>query len=473
MKKTVKVLGGAVLGVIFLGAVAFVCQEYGDRVAEVQPADKGTEMEKELEPEPETQVWVPYYNLGDEVRAGDLVWSVSEAEIIENYEDLDNYYRSRGRIDEPDKSGKTIFAEEVRFLRVKFSVTNVSEKDAKNFVPRSIKFVNCYESGEYENWYWSNNGNRDGKCISLNFPEHEIEFQDWDVQINPGETIQVECIQKFCEYATTGSNWECVYDLYLTAVSDMEQMEYTEKEYICLDIAPKHLGSREGTEDSYVEQRDIPGMKCGQMTNLDMKQYQQEPYPRLSSSEDKKNMPHEHIEEEDYEFWSPNSLGGTIRQSKVVEWKDMPETFVKQGNLQKMAERYKAEYGYSEEQLKILILDILYTGEHQNKKSGTLQYCFYEYTFLFTRDKNEKRWIFGTADDWIVISNSRNPDRTGHINTEWMGRDDSVMIQAAYILPPDIWEQEEALYFCGGNERPIDTWETAVAEIKLDTDLQP
>lgn len=52
-----------------------------------------------------------------------------------------------------------------------------------------------------------------------------------------------------------------------------------EGEKICLNIAPKHMtAAQTDLEDSFIEQRDIPAMKCRQWTNLEMKQYQKQGY---------------------------------------------------------------------------------------------------------------------------------------------------------------------------------------------------
>lgn len=206
-------------------------------------------------------------------------------------------------------------------------------------------------------------------------------------------------------------------------------------------------------------------MKVGQMTNLDMKQYQHNGYPILTGEEESKDMKEQELAEgivEQNYLQKDYIVSTQIQKSEVVEWKDISEVFRSQGSLQKMAERYKNENGYGKDRLKVLLLDISYIGKEEMSE---FYLSIYEHTWLFTRDSNGKRWIFGTADDWIVLSNDVHPERTGHINTEWITEEQTVTVQAAYILPPDIWEKEEALYFCSGIE-----WTglcDAVAEIKL------
>ena len=91
---------------------------------------------------------------------------------------------------------------------------------------------------------------------------------------------------------------------------------------------------------------------------------------------------------------------------------------------------------------------------------------FYPWTYLYTRDKNEKRWVFGTADDWIVTENRTESGRTGHINAEHIAEGQSVTLQAAYLLPPEIYN-EGALYFNGGEYIDIDYSEQPIQKIEL------
>ena len=75
---------------------------------------------------------------------------------------------------------------------------------------------------------------------------------------------------------------------------------------------------------------------------------------------------------------------------------------------------------------------------------------FYERSRLYTKDEKEELWLFGEADDWIVVSNSKNPENTESVNIITMGPGEIITVQMAYILPPQFYEECDALYFTGG-----------------------
>ncbi len=138
-----------------------------------------------------------------------------------------------------------------------------------------------------------------------------------------------------------------------------------------------------------------------------------------------------------------------------------------------MAERYEQEYGYNKNQMKILLLDMNVmksvqneSEQHKQEYDSVISVDFYPWTYLYTRDNNEKRWVFGTADDWIVTENSTESGRTGHINTERISEGQNVVLQAAYLLPPEIYN-EGALYFNGGEYKDIDYSEQPLQKIVL------
>jgi len=485
MKKRFSIFMGVLLGIAFFTSVVFAVRQY--------------HIEEEEETKKELKARVPEaltpYQIGDKVQVGDFLWQVSEAELINDYESLDDYYKLRGYLKVPKPNQQNPFAEEQKFLRVKFSVQNTDrEKDAQ-FSFLNLKYANYRGGGLFEKWElyytpWYNRGsgmNEFGGYSGMAYPEEERFFDgkckirdslkpaDYfenysNITLAPGEVMDAECIVQFYEYGNACEfnmadeykyeYWDTklyIYDLCIrTFGPDMDR-----EQYISLNIAPKHLDiTKTDIGETYEEQRDIAGMKARQMTNLEMKQYQDSGYPLQTEEEALEDMPEEEIAGENYLQESYN-LAVQIQKSEVVEWKDMPETFRSQGYLQKMAERYKNEYGYSDKQLKVLLLDISYTGKGMEPNYLSI----YDYTWLFTRGGDKKRWVFGTADDWTVLSNGVHPERTGHINTEWIGAEQTMVVQAAYILPPDIWEKEDAMYFCSGIE-----WKgfcKAIAEVKL------
>ncbi len=484
-KKIINTILGIILGMAFLYAAVFAVGQYHTDEEETKKELK-IKVPKALTP----------YEIGEEVQVGDFLWKVSEAELIDNYEKLDDYYKQRKYLKAPQPNQQNPFVEEQRFLRVKFSVQNTNKKKEAEFSFSQLEYANYWGEGIFEKWelafmswypvsYANEFGGSeyaylheyryfDGKCEIRDSLKPVKYFENLsNIMLAPGEVMNAECIVQFYEYGSEtefGMSDEYknmatrlyIYDLCIRAFGPNADRN----QYILLNIAPKHLNiTRTDIDQTYEEQRDITGMKVGQMTNLDMKQYQHNGYPILTGEEESKDMKEQELAEgivEQNYLQKDYIVSTQIQKSEVVEWKDISEVFRSQGSLQKMAERYKNENGYGKDRLKVLLLDISYIGKEEMSE---FYLSIYEHTWLFTRDSNGKRWIFGTADDWIVLSNDVHPERTGHINTEWITEEQTVTVQAAYILPPDIWEKEEALYFCSGIE-----WTglcDAVAEIKL------
>lgn len=488
-KKTLNVFLGIILGAAFLCAVVFAVRQY-----HIEGEEKETTKEMKVKvPEP-----LKPYQIGEEVQAGDFLWKVLEAELIEDYESLDDYYKLRGHLKAPEPNQQNPFIEEQRFLRVKFSVQNTNKAKDAEFSFLALKYANYWGEGIFENWelynmQWYNQGDYidefgthhfyaganmigrffDGKCAISGGAEQARYFDDYsNITLAPEQTMEAECIIQFYEYGNMleyGMSEEYeyldtklyLYDLCLEVFGPNAERH----QYISLNIAPKHLNIyKTDIDNTYEEQRDITGMKAGQITNLEMKQYQESGYPmqREDAMPDARiETMEEEIVEENY-FQKDGIMSTQIQKSEIIEWKDMPEAFRSQGTLQKMAERYQNKYGYNKDQLKVLLLDISYVGRQETNSE---YFSIYENTWLFTRDNDKKRWMFGTADDWTVLSNDAHPERTGHINTEWIAGEQELTVQAAYILPPDIWEKEEALYFCSGIEYV--GFCDAVVEVKL------
>lgn len=132
-----------------------------------------------------------------------------------------------------------------------------------------------------------------------------------------------------------------------------------------------------------------------------------------------------------------------------------------------MAQRYETVYGYKKEDLKLLFLDIAYLADGFGKKykDGSIV-NFYECSYLFCLSSDETWRIFGTADDWTVLSNSRNPENIGILNMERLTAGDSVKVRMAYIVPPDFLQEHDALYFGGGTSSTVDP-ENSWAKIEL------
>lgn len=481
MKKAGKILAGAMLGIAFTGAVGVYCWQYD--VGGIQ----GVFKEEETENETSKQLKVKLaerkvYELGEEVDCGGFIWKINSAEITQDYSSLDEYYHTRpiGLVNPSDlikKRHYRSFEEETRFLILRATLTNTSE-DPKEYNCAHMQFYNSYKDGEYEK-LWFDSFGRDVKCVSetgeiKQIQEVQVEYIPF--LIEGKETAEVEYIIEYSEYPGYADYPDYVYDLYLSTLSLAPESEHTDWEIdhkIHLNVAPKHVGiNRTELGDAYDEQVNIPEMKCRQWANLEMKEYQEEGYPTLYEKDGIVEEYTEEVTEENYLF---DRMGITrqISNIQIVDWETLPKDFADRGVLQKMAEQYEQSYGYSQDQMKILILDIDFSKPAEEEfeegygRYGSIQKVdFYWYTYLYTRDENEKRWIFGTADDWLVTENSAEGGRTGCINTEWMVEEQTVTLQAAYLLPPEIYNEGE-LYFNGGEYIDIDFFKQPIQRIHL------
>lgn len=464
MKKAGKILAGTLLGAAFVTAVGFGIDQYYEELKNDSEKESETILQPELKvPEKRT------YELGEEVECEGLTWKITNAEVM-NYEDLDDYYKTRGNLWQPSEDavryGGGMFAEEVQFLVLKGIVKNMSENIDKTYHLSKIEIWNFYENGisspvsssyipvEFEQCIalppQPNNMGKDGRCISETKGERLIASADDVFIMKPQETLEVEYITAFSEYF--GDDF-VNYDLYLSTDSLIPDSIYNYsgiKNKIRLDIAPKHLSIvNTDAANCYEEQRDIPKMKCRQWTNSEMKQYQDMGYPVLYEYNNGEiqiaDGGEEEVADEEYQFDNQRGMIARITGVKAADWEELPEEFVERGALWDMAECYEQKFGYRREELKILLLDIHISNVGQNMT----RYDFYENTYLFTRDENGKRWIFGTADDWLITENSEKNGRVGHMNTELLRQNQVVTCQAAYLLPPEIYNEGE-LYFCGG-----------------------
>lgn len=104
----------------------------------------------------------------------------------------------------------------------------------------------------------------------------------------------------------------------------------------------------------------------------------------------------------------------------------------------------------------VLFLDIIFSADSVGKKyeNGEL-INFYECSNLFTADSDGKWRVFGTADDWTVLSDSKNPENTGRLDVKRIAAEDNVTVRMAYILPPDFYQETDALYYGGGESSPL------------------
>lgn len=476
MKKAGKILAGTMLGVIFAGAVGIYCWQYD--VGGIQKFFTEEETESGIK---QPKLKIPeqkIYKLGQEVECDGLTWTITSAEIVEDYNSLDAYYHARPEgLTNPEewvkKNHKIYFEEEMKFFVLRATLTNTSQVQ-KQYNCSKMKFYNSYQEGEFKELPLYDFSS-DTKCVSETGEIKQIEESQDFFSVESGETVEVEHVVQYCEYSNYGER-QYIYDLYLSTFSLHPDTVYDSGEVdnkICLNIAPKHMGiDQTEPQNTYGEQRNIPEMKCRQWTNLDMKNYQEEGYPTLYEKEGVIKEFKEEVTEENYLFES-YGINTQISSTKIVDWEMLPKDFADRGALQKMAERYEQEYGYNKNQMKILLLDMNVmksvqneSEQHKQEYDSVISVDFYPWTYLYTRDNNEKRWVFGTADDWIVTENSTESGRTGHINTERIAEGQNVVLQAAYLLPPEIYN-EGALYFNGGEYKDIDYSEQPLQKIVL------
>lgn len=362
MKKTEKILGGLLLVLLFCGAVLFF-NTY-------QPKEEEEETQKK-----EFSIKTPkqIFELGEDAEIGDMVYNVSEAELIEDYEKIDDYYKERKYVLSPYEYIKTvgwysehyydIFPGDVRFLRMKYSVTNNS--DAKSeFSPDSL-YVTSIIGGEMTEWKFetydvrgtSKGGKKEIKLEGKNKREDKNANQVYT--LSPAETMEIEVVGEFYISMYSSVGWDSESDNY-----NLYLMKNSSTQRIHLNIA----GSFGNETDSYAQIREIQKMKYESWTNLERSKWRRSG-SKLGDIEEiiESSEPGQQfvdIYEEklglEGELVSGFCLETILENFQIVEWKDMPDVFTEQGNLQGMAERYQNIYGCAEEELKILLLDLTY-----------------------------------------------------------------------------------------------------------------
>lgn len=488
MKKTKKIAGGALLGGLFIAAVLFCVKSYLPKEEE-KDTTKNTEAEKESGEQ--------VYNLGEDIEMGNIVWNVKEAELITDYEKIDSYYKSRGYLMSPEEylsmtgTGETGFPEEVQFLRLSFSVTNNGSAQ-KNFTPENLRLYSITDNG-FSTWYFYT---YDGRYILDGEKQEEIYIDgsgftkasvNKNYFIQPGETILVDYIGEFYLDAKSemysydidsivGNSYDLYFMVYSVGTEIIPGSGTEAGKRIRLNIE----GSFADKAGAYAKVRDIQGMKCRSWTNLELAQKEQRGY---SLEETQKEIVE--TEEAGQQFTdfvhahmvTPPEVSSALRFNtllsgiQIVEWKDMPAVYNEQGNLKQMAQRYQNIHGCKEEDLKILLLDVTYSvdefGQLLYEEDKSIVSDFYGRSELYVKNDANELWLFGLADDWTVLSNSRNPNNIGVINMEVMTIGDTITAQIAYILSPEMYEKYDALYFTGGNGWTSDLDQQLMTKIAL------
>lgn len=455
MKKMKKIFGGIFLAALFIGALVLFLRPYLAK-------DHEEETNKQLSVEPPKQL----YELGEDMNINGLAWNVSEAELIEDYDKIDSYYKEREYLQRKedyvkgwvnDCMDRDLFIGDIQFFRMKCSITNTDDEthsfEYSSLLPTSII------GAEMVRWYFDNydvkilssSGKEPFHMEGYQKPEPGETIKTVSYKIQPKESIQLEIIGQFnlCDiYHIYNDNQDTGYELFLLGQNSTKRIR--------LNISGNFEGNKR-----YAEARKMQEMKSQSWTNLELMAWEKEWNEKLSWEHgyqlDKETKPIVETEDAGQEFF--DELNGfailtTLNDFQIFDWKDMPSDFAEQGNLQKMAKRYHDIYNCNEEELKVLVLDLKYASSEQGEIS--MDYYkkrtnyFYGRSKIYVKDANNELWMFGTADSWIVTENSAHPENTGSVNLDQMELDESISIRMAYILPPQLYEQYSALYFTGG-----------------------
>lgn len=459
MKKAVKVFGGLLLLLLFCGSVMIYFNTY-----QKKQGDKEEE-KKEVSVKVSQQI----FELGEDAKIGDIVFNVAEAELIEDYEKIDDYYKKRKHVLSPKEYINTyiktsrdllnysdIFPDDVRFFRIQCSVTNCGMTEF-DFEPQSLSPVSVM-NGEMISWNFmafdargtTENGEKEiqftGKGIS---DSGEVIGQIYTLL--PEEKINVEVVGEFH-----------IYDYFRDVNTSIDDTVDSYDLYLMRNFSTKrvHLnieGCFGNGEDAYAKVRNIQKMKSESWTNLERKEWVESwnKWGGYKFESDTKEIvetkePGQHF----IEYLSSDfSLETILENFRIEEWKNLPDVYNERGNLKQMAQRYQEVYGCKEEELKVLLLDLVYVSSEikrpQSYFDRVVNY-FYGRSKLYTKNEKEELWLFGEADDWIVVSNSKNPEKIGSVNIITMGPKETITVQMAYILPPQFYEKCDALYFTGG-----------------------
>lgn len=465
--KAARISGFVFLMMLFVAAVVFGIYNFQD-----QTEDKEQETKKKEVSVKKSEKKI--YEIGEDVETGDMVCNVLEAEIIDEFDKLDSYYQEGEYLVKPEEyaksiySGGNVFPEEVHFLHIKMSLENQGEK-ARGFSPADLEVSSILEEDAVPILPWTYFFTYDGQYMTENGEKRKEKFSgrklgsdsfvSEGISIQQGETIIVDLVGEFYENMSEESFYD--YDLYLQ-IYDTGKAVKTDPlgEKIHLKLERKYeRQNNTGEPVLYEKVRDIAAMKSRSWTNFELSDEKE----LFSGNENMKEKILKHGEAGEEYSWttSQDFQNDVLVQSyvkiiqpvdfQVTDWANLPENFAGQGSLESMAQRYQDVYGYAREDLKVLFLDIACSGDGVGKKyeNGNMV-CFYDCSKLIKADSDGKWKLFGTADDWVVMSNAKNPENIGRINAEQIGIGNTVTVRMAYILPPDFYQETEALYYSGG-----------------------
>lgn len=481
MDRIGKNLGVIVLGVIFLiAALIYGRNCLTDRDREEEQEENGTSFPFEK-----------IYTAGEEVASINVVCQMNQAEFFTDYEELDSFYKEREYLVKPaqylmqSSDSEGVFPEDIQFIHLNFSVTNHS-KMVKTFVPGRLQLTSISDDYESRNWgdfiacdgeYRIEKEGNETKKIELSGKSPDSSVLE-AVSILPEETAVIDFVGEFFlfpgydvleAYGYSGilsaDEFFKSGDLYLSISglgTEVTTGQGLRGEKIRLDI---DCGQSAGT-------RVIQTVKSNNWTNLERSRQQTESY-LFASVQETLGYPYTRLF--DVSVRLSDNMTNCYKKTAwlldywTADWKDLPQEYIEQGHLQRMAQRYKDIYGYEAEELKVLFLDVGYSAEMIGTATSQYLHSFYGNSLLYMR-KNEKEWyLFGTADEWRITENSGFPEHTGFIDSSQLKVGESLRAELAYILPPDVYRQQKDLYFFGGY--PQSRWDipenTPVTRISL------
>lgn len=451
---------GKNLGVIVLGVLVFIA-------ALIYGRNRLAEREKE---ETEDESHFPFeriYATGEQVLSVNVVCQVNHAEIFTDYEELESFYKKRRYLAEPRKylmqncDLEGVFPEEIRFIHLNFSLTNHS-KMKKIFVPDNLELTSISDNYKSVNWgdffaydgqYQIEKENGETQKLYLAGRKPNDSVLEY-ISILPEETAIIDFVG---EFLVSPKEEKEEYFFGLSAKDFFEQGEL----YLSISGLGTEISTGHGLSGEKIrlnvscpmpsEKRMIQEIKGENWTNLERSQEQKNSYSFASVQED---AGYPYIEIMDADFQNGKMIHCYKKTTRLlgwrlIDWADLPNEYVKRGNLQQMAKRYKEVYGYETEELKVLFLDMEYSAEVIGNGCSSQIHNFYINSILYLK-KNEKEWsLFGTADEWKITENSLIPQNIGFLDSETLGGGGRLRAELIYILPPDIYRQQKELYFFG------------------------
>jgi len=272
MKKGKRIFGGILLAVVFIIMIVLFLRPYLTK-------DKEPESKEQLSVKPPKQL----YELSEDMNIEGLLWNVSEAELTEDYEKIDSYYKKRGFLQSREEyvkeyieqfADRDLFVGDIRYFRIKCLVTNTSDTPYK-FSPSSLAPTSII-GNDMVGWYFNN---YDVRMVSGGNDSFKIEGYKQKIgepivtkyyDILPKESIELELVGELCLhdiYSTYGLQFSnsknSKYELYLVGENSTKKIHL-------------NISGEFGENKIYQEARNIQEMKAQSWTNLEQMAWHRE-----------------------------------------------------------------------------------------------------------------------------------------------------------------------------------------------------